>query len=78
MTIRDQENSHHRTAAVMRDTADQLEKAESALHRNAEASPSAATKGRLHRLGDRVTEAAGDIARRAERVVDRRDGSGPS
>ncbi|WP_426512483.1 hypothetical protein ACPPVO_18775 [Dactylosporangium sp. McL0621] len=78
MTVRDEETSQQRTASVMRDTADQLEDAEAILHRSAERSPAAATKDRLHNLGDQVTAVAGEIARRADRISEQDDRPGPS
>jgi hypothetical protein len=57
-----------RTAASMHSTAERLEVAEALLHRSAERSPDAATRGRLHRLGDAVTAEARDIDQRADRL----------
>ena len=54
------------TAAVMRDTAAELEAVEEVLHRSAEESPDPEAADRLHRLGDEVTARAKDIARRAD------------
>ncbi|MEV4281532.1 hypothetical protein [Actinoplanes xinjiangensis] len=54
------------TAQTMHDTAETLERAERTLHRSADASPDAATAGRLNRLGDAVTAEADNIDRRAD------------
>ena len=52
----------------MHDTADELEGAETVLHRSAEASPNETTAARLHALGDAVTGEAKAIDRRADRL----------
>ena len=60
--------SAHRTADLMRDNADELERAEAILHRSAEASPREQTTRRLHQLGDAVTAQAHAIVERADRL----------
>jgi ElaB/YqjD/DUF883 family membrane-anchored ribosome-binding protein len=62
------------TTSAMRDTAEQLEEAEAKLHRSAEASPVAATRQRLHQLGDEVTAEAHGIEDRADDLGDRSTG----
>jgi hypothetical protein len=70
MTMRDKTSSHERTTAAMHATAQQLEQAESILHRSAQATPNRGSKARLHGLGDQVTALADDIAERADRLSD--------
>lgn len=57
------------TADMMRDMADSLERSEASLHANAERSPDAETRRRLHALGDAVTREAKAIAKRAEAIA---------
>ena len=63
----------------MHRTAEQLEVAESILHRNAEQSRNADTTARLHAVGDQVTAQAHEIQRRADRLTSelRRPGPAP-
>ena len=50
----------------MHDTAEQLHISASTLYRSSQASPNETTTGRLHALGDDVTEQADDVERRAD------------
>ncbi|MET0417753.1 MAG: hypothetical protein ABW022_17235 [Actinoplanes sp.] len=50
-------------------TVDQLKQAAAILRRSAAAAPSAATKTRLHRLADQVTDTANDIAQRTDTLT---------
>ena len=56
------------TADRMRATADALEEVEATLHRSAEAAPDPVAGQRLHEVGDRVTEEAHKVQRRADRL----------
>ncbi|WP_189334936.1 hypothetical protein [Actinoplanes ianthinogenes] len=68
MTSKKETSPAERTAAAMHHTAEQLEVAESILHRSAEEAPNPGTSARLHTLGHQVTAQAHDIDRRADRL----------
>ncbi|MFC7535551.1 hypothetical protein [Actinoplanes sp. GCM10030250] len=58
MTKKGEQDGRRRTATAMRNTVDQLQEGAAILRRSAEAAPSTATKTRLHRLADQVTDIA--------------------
>ena len=71
MNPEDQPDQQARTVAAMHDSADGLHVSAGTLHRSARQSPSEATTGRLHALGDDVTTQAHDIDRRADQLTGR-------
>ncbi|SCL41156.1 hypothetical protein GA0074692_6171 [Micromonospora pallida] len=69
MTSEEETSCRRRTAAALHGTAEQLEVAETILHRSAEEVPNPTTTTRLHALGDEVTAQAQAIDRRADLLV---------